>query len=144
MEKLLQTLSLTTEELKTGIETAGLALDEFKEKGEFSEETLELLETTKGYERLAEIQDKTSHEYLATIREIREEQENAYLANLEHEKGNLKKLMFYYQDMADKGLMVEADVSKYEETMQKLLETEYAIQVHVEADLMSDVDALLV
>lgn len=136
-----ETLSLTTEELKTGIETAGLALDEFKEKGEFSEETLELLETTKGYERLAEIQDKTSHEYLATIREIREEQENAYLANLEHEKGNLKKLMFYYQDMADKGLMVEADVSKYEETMQKLLETEYAIQVHVEADLMSDVDS---
>ena len=136
-----ETLSLTTDELKTGIETAGLALDEFKEKGEFSEETLELLETTKGYERLAEIQDKTSHEYLATIREIREEQENAYLANLEHEKGNLEKLMFYYQDMADKGLMVEADVSKYEEAMQKLLETEYAIQVHVEADLMSDVDS---
>ena len=136
-----ETLSLTTDELKTGIETAGLALDEFKEKGEFSKETLELLETTKGYERLAEIQDKTSHKYLATIREIREEQENAYLANLEHEKGNLEKLMFYYQDMADKGLMVEADVSKYEETMQKLLETEYAIQVHVEADLMSDVDS---
>ena len=119
--------------------TNGLA--EFQKEGQMSEETI--LDLERRYPELAEIQQKGSHEYLQTLRNIREQEEDNIRASLEEQRKALEEKAEYYSkldysDMSD--VRVQADLKEFEDTMQKLLDTEYALQVQIEADLKTDVE----
>lgn len=115
------------------------ALAEFQKEGEMSAETIAQLE--KIYPELANIQDKTSHEYLQRLREIREQEEDNAKAELENQKEALKRKAEYYENLDNTDLtevQIEANTKEYEETMKELADVEHKIEVQVEADFKSD------
>lgn len=69
------------------IDNIGKALLNFEEKDEFTEQQLAFLRTLEAeYENLGEIEDKTSHKYLSTLREIREQEAVNAIESLEEAK----------------------------------------------------------
>ena len=115
------------------------ALAEFQKEGEMSAETISKLERL--YPELADIQDKTSHEYLQRLREIREQEEDNAKAELENQKKALQEKAKYYENLDTTDLtevQIEANTKEYEETMKELADVEHKIEVQVEADFKSD------
>lgn len=112
------------------------------------------------YEVLGEIQDRTSHEYLQTLREIKEQQEanasealkNSKKQQEEDLKTNLEKLdelKKEYDSLSEdekndpnnkKYIELVAKTDEIEEALKKLEDTKYQIKVQVDADLASDVE----
>ena len=128
-------------QIQTNITAINDGLKEFQQEGQMSEKTISDLE--RRYPQLAEIQKKNSHEYLQTLREIREQEENNARESLEEQKKALKEKAEYYNNLDYSKLteiQIKADTEEFEKTMQQLSETEYKIQVQVEADLKTDVE----
>lgn len=131
-------------EIEMRIKTLDEAFAEFDKNGEFSAETISKLEAK--YSELGEIQDKKSHEYLEALRLIRETEEDNAKAALETQKEALEKQAKYWENYLfdDDGNIVEyaveADITAYQKTIDKLLETDYQIDMQINADLASDVD----
>ena len=126
---------------QANITSINSALEEFQKEGALTEETIKKLEGL--YPELAKIQDKGSHEYLQTLRDVREQEEDNARAALEEQKKALEEKAEYYRnldysDLSD--IKVQANIEEFENTMQKLLDTDYALQVQIEADLKSDVE----
>ena len=105
------------------------ALNEFEKDGIFSEETLEKLE--KKYAQLGNIQNKNSHEYLQTLREIREEEEKNARESLEEKITSLEKQADFY---------IDVDTSKFNEVMEELLKAKYQLEIEINADLNTDIE----
>ena len=125
------------------------------------EEQAQALEQLKvKYEELAQIQDVNSHEYLATLRQIREQEEDNAKQALENQKKlQEEKLEQLHQDITRKEedyqtalalgdkdtanellIQLEADVTEFEKTMDELQNADYSLKMQIDADLASDVD----
>ncbi len=114
------------------------SLKEFQKEGFLSEETLINLENQ--YEKLGKIQDKNSHEYIQTLRDIREQEEDNAKEALIKQKEILEQEVTALEEKVSTGVPVEADVAAFEEKMQELLEADYSLKVQIETDLASDVE----
>ena len=114
--------------IKKSIEEIDAALEEYNKNGEISEELIDSLE--KKYTELGKIQNKNSHEYIKALREQKQAEEDAAKATLIDRIEELTKQATFY---------IEADSSKAEETIKKLMETKYQLKLEIDADLKSDV-----
>ena len=121
-----------------------------------------LTELERKYEELGEIQDKTSHEYLSVLREIKEQEETNAVVALENIKkikqedldSQLKELEEYEekwntlteeQKESKSGenyelyLNIVGKTEEIENTIKDLENADYEIQMKIKADLASDV-----
>lgn len=131
-----------------------------KKENEGIEEFLTKLESK--YEELGAIQDRTSHQYLQTLREIKEQEEtNAAEAiknlkerqslNAETQKENLESLEKEWNELSDEQkeeairnrtdlyVNIVAKTEELENTLEEIQDADYKIQMQIEADLASDV-----
>ena len=109
------------------------------------------------YSELAEIQDKTSHEYLSLLREIKEQEESNAAAALKWEKEKqeekiktqieeLDKLKEQYDNEEDEAKKHEieakivAKTDEIDKALEELQNTNYEIKMQIDADLASDVE----
>ena len=142
-----QQLSKSNIVLQTNINNVTSALSEFQEEGEISKETLTKLEAE--YEELAEIRDKGSHEYLKTLRKIREQEEAQQRQNLQNKLDNLTESAEYYEklltneDGTIKPNVDDSDIKNFAETLDDIINTRYELEVAIKADLDSDIDSSL-
>lgn len=142
-----QQLSKSNTVLQTNINNVTSALSEFQEEGEISKETLTKLEAE--YEELAEIRDKGSHEYLKTLRKIREQEEAQQRENLQNKLDNLTESAEYYEklltneDGTIKPNVDDSDIKNFAETLDDIINTRYELEVAIKADLDSDIDSSL-
>ena len=114
------------------------------------------------YPRLGEIRDKTSAQYIQALRDIREGMENAVstqkMAELNEAWNELKyevkdagkvvkntrnELIKLYGKNADISLHLNADDKDFAETMAKIMDADYSVQVAIEADLESDINDVI-
>lgn len=114
------------------------------------------------YPRLGEIRDKTSAQYIQALRDIREGMENAVstqkMAELNEAWNELKyevkdagkvvtntrnELVKLYGKNADIFLHLNADDKDFAETMAKIMDADYSVQVAIEADLESDINDVI-
>ena len=102
------------------------------------------------YSELANIRDKTSHEYLSLLREIKEQEETNVMDALEWEEEKQQEkvntLMNELDSMLEDPEMdinseeVKAKTEEVEEALQELTNTRYEIKLQIDADLASDVE----
>lgn len=114
------------------------------------------------YPRLGEIRDRTSAQYIQALRDIREGMENAVstqkMAELNEAWNELKyevedagkvvtntrnELVKLYGENADISLHLDADDKDFAETMAKIMDADYSVQVAIEADLESDINDVI-
>lgn len=114
------------------------------------------------YPRLGEIRDRTSAQYIQALRDIREGMENAIstqkMAELNEAWDELKykvedagkvvtntrdELIKLYGENADISLYLDADDKDFAETMDKIMDADYSVQVAIEADLESDINDVI-
>lgn len=114
------------------------------------------------YPRLGEIRDKTSAQYIQALRDIREGMENAVstqkMAELNEAWNELKykvkdagkvvtntrnELVKLYGKNANISLYLNADDKDFAETMAKIMDADYSVQVAIEADLESDINDVI-
>lgn len=146
---------------QSNIKNIDSGLDALLSDKELDETQLQRLDgLSKKYEELGQIQDKNSHEYLAMLRQIREQEEdNAKLA-IENEKKineekakNLQETIqsryAAYEAAQGRGdtraareiqAQLELDLTEFEKTMDELQNADYSLQMQIEADLASDVE----
>ena len=122
--------------------------------------TLKALEEE--YPRLGEIRDRTSAQYIQALKDIREGMENAVstqkMTELNEAWSQLKyevedagrvvtntrdELIKLYGENADISLHLDADDKDFAETMSKIMDADYSVQVAIEADLESDINDVL-
>ena len=147
---------------QSNIKNIDSGLDALLSDEELDETQLERLNglTKKYYEELGQIQDKNSHEYLAMLRQIREQEEDNAKQALENQKKlQEEKLEQLHQDITRKEedyqtalalgnkdianellIQLEADVTEFEKTMDELQNADYSLKMQIDADLASDVD----
>lgn len=135
---------------RSNAETAQSALDTLskdkKTKAEIQELEESLVQLGVQYEELGAIQDKTSHEYLATLRKIKEEEEGRTLKGLEEQRTAALK---EYQSQIEKlnrrqqlgidGEAFEKELEKAKEALQKFVEADREVKLYVDVDLRTDV-----
>ena len=152
-DKDLKVITATITQLKTNINSLTAGLDEFKKEGKLSEETIANLERL--YPELSDIQLKNSHMYLNALREIREYEETVHMQQLEEQKekyaeqlqfltekwSNIQNERDFNNLTEDQQIQFNADMTKIEEAIQKIIDTEYEITVQVNADIQSDIDS---
>lgn len=114
------------------------------------------------YPRLGEIRDRTSAQYIQALKDIREGMENAVstqkIAELNEAWNELKyevknagkvvtntrnELIKLYGENADISLHLDADDKDFAETMAKIMDADYSVQVAIEADLESDINDVI-
>ena len=142
----------------TSLDSGIKALTSGDELDDAQIQSLEIL--SKKYEELGRIQNKNSHEYLAMLRTIREQEEDNARKALENEKrlaeekaNNLREKIDYnyeaYQQALKSGdargaaqiqAQLELDITEFEETMNELQNADYSLKMQVDADLASDVE----
>ena len=150
------------EKSKINAENAGILLGDLS-KGNIDEvlkdkDKSAMLSNLEGqYSELAEIQDKTSHEYLSLLREIKEQEESNAAAALKWEKekqeekiktqiDELDKLKELYDNEEDESKKHEieakivAKTDEVEKALEELQNTNYEIKMQIDADLASDVE----
>lgn len=131
------------------------------DESELKDKQLERLKQLESeHEALGEIQDRTSHKYLQTLREIKEQQElntaealkNSQKQQEEDLKTNLEKLDELKKEYdalsedeknnPDNKIYLElvAKTDEVEEALKKLEDTKYQIKVQIDTDLASDVE----
>lgn len=107
-----------------------------------------LEELEQKYTELGDIQDKTSHEYLVALREIKEQEEdNANTAlkqakeiQEEQLKNLYKELDELNKDPEKNAVEITAKTDEIDKILDQLEETDRTIKVKIDADLQSDVD----
>lgn len=117
-----------------------------KSAEELSEEELEYLkELEKEYEKLGEIQDRNSHEYLQVLREIQEQQEESVKTDLKNsKKAQKEKIDSLIEEIGEKkklGIDTTTLEQELEDALKKLEETDHKIKVEIDADIKSDIDS---
>ena len=151
----LKKLKVSLTERKANIDSLSNGLSEFSKEGKISAETIADLE--RRYPELTDIQLKNSHMYLNALREIREYEETAYMQDLKEQKEMYAREIEYFnkqygdmtaeqidnerQENSDFRIQYDADVSKVNEAIEKLIDTEYQMTIQIEADLQSDIDS---
>lgn len=98
--------------------------------------------------------ERGSHEYLSTLREIKEHEETLAMEGLQATKRRQTReleesleILDIYKDYAEKGGIQPIDVPGFEEALEKvennleeLADTEYRIKLQIDADLETDID----
>lgn len=139
----------------------GQAWDPNKKADKEKIEALNALE--KKYEELGQIQDKSSHQYLQALREIREQEETNVMEAIKSEKElaeerakNAIESINKYNDLTEEqreaaknnkddenyGIVmnIQANLDEFEDAMQDIEDADYSIKLRIDADLASDVD----
>lgn len=154
-----QRLAEKAETAKSNAEGIGGVLTSLNNGDDLSTEQIALIDTLKQkYTELNEIKDQGSHEYLTLLREIQEQEETNYLQALEDSRDSLfkqasdlsKEIKNKESALNDPALNkdkkteleieLQAKTDKFNEVMDKIQNTDYSIQVAIDADLKSDVD----
>lgn len=155
----IQRLVEKAETAKSSAEGVGGVLTSLNNGDGLSTEQIALIDTLKQkYTELNEIKDQGSHEYLALLREIQEQEETNYLQALEDSRDGLFKQANKLQKEIQRKenalndstiseekktrleIELQAKTDKFNEVMDKIQNTDYSIQVAIDADLKSDVD----
>ena len=118
------------------------------DESELSEEELaHLQELEAEYEELGAIQDRTSHAYLETLRQIKEEQEKIALenelTNFNNTAQEIENLSLEIEQMKESGadpIDIQVKTEELDALLDEIEESDYRIKVLVEADLASDVE----
>lgn len=133
------------------------------DEGELEDDQVDFLKSLeKEYEELGAIQDRTSHEYLHLLRQIKEQSETNAIEALKNEKAiqeerlankmkELKRYQEEYDDLTDEEkenlspddelyINIIGITDEIEETIKALEETDHTIQMKIEADLATDVE----
>lgn len=155
----IQRLAEKAETAKNNAEGIGGVLTSLNNGDDLSTEQIALIDTLKQkYTELNEIKDQGSHEYLALLREIQEQEETNYLQALEDSRDSLfKQASDLSKEIKNKEsalndptlnkdkkteleIELQAKTDKFNEVMDQIQNTDYSIQVAIDADLKSDVD----
>ena len=155
----IQRFAEKAEAAKGNAEGVGGVLTSLNNGDDLSTEQIAFLDTLKQkYTELNDIKDQGSHEYLALLREIQEQEETNYLQALEDSRNTLfnqaselsKEIKNKESTLNDPTLgkekkteleiELQAKTDKFNEVMDKIQNTDYSIQVAIDADLKSDVD----
>ena len=155
----IQRLAEKAETAKSNAEGIGGILTSLNNGDDLSTEQIALIDTLKQkYAELNEIKDQGSHEYLTLLREIQEQEETNYLQALEDSRDSLfKQASDLSKEIKNKEstlndptlnkdkkteleIELQAKTDKFNEVMEKIQNTDYSIQVAIDADLKSDVD----
>ena len=146
-------------DLELSISEVNGALDLLNNGEELDEEAISSLENLKSkYSELAEIQDVSSHQYLTALQQIREQQEANALEALrqareqqEIQRKGLKgeiNLLKSVQENYEEGsqgwneyeLKIVAKTEELEEKLKEIQDTDYSIDMQINADLATDVE----
>ena len=155
----IQRLAEKAETAKSNAEGVGGVLTSLNNGDDLSTEQIAFIDTLKQkYAELNEIKDQGSHEYLTLLREIQEQEETNYLQALEDSRDSLfKQASDLSKEIKNKEsalndptlnknkkteleIELQAKTDKFNEVMDKIQNTDYSIQVAIDADLKSDVD----
>ena len=107
----------------------------------------ELDELEKKYVELGEIKNKSSHEYLELLRQIKEQEEDNALEALKKEKDigieNVERIQQELDnlrnDLFPSKEKISAKTKELEEALQKVVDKEYEIKVQIDTDIGTDV-----
>lgn len=146
-------------DLELSISEVDNAFDLLNNEEELDKEAISSLENLKSkYSELAEIQDVSSHQYLTALQQIREQQEtNALEAlrqtreqqeiqrkGLEGEINLLKSVQENYEEGShgwnEYELKIVAKTEELEEKLKEIQDTDYSIDMQINADLATDVE----
>ena len=147
--------SLGVLELK--INAADTALSDFKKDGILSQETFKTLVDQYKELNKYKLEDTSTHEFIAAVREARELTEKEYMDSLENENQRIREFIPTYQEeieeirekilnagpgveTSDMEEQLESLISQYEIAVQNLLDNDYKIKLQIEADLETDVE----
>lgn len=155
----IQRLAEKAKTAKSNAEGVGGVLTSLNNGDDLSTEQIALIDTLKQkYAELNEIKDQGSHEYLTLLREIQEQEETNYLQALEDSRDSLfKQASDLSKEIKNKEsalndptlnkdkkteleIELQAKTDKFNEVMDKIQNTDYSIQVAIDADLKSDID----
>lgn len=155
----IQRFAEKAEAAKGNAEGVGGVLTSLNNGDDLSTEQIAFLDTLKQkYTELNDIKDQGSHEYLALLREIQEQEETNYLQALEDSRDSLfKQASDLSKEIKNKEnalnnptlnkdkkteleIELQAKTDKFNEVMDKIQNSDYSIQVAIDADLKSDVD----
>ena len=155
----IQRFAEKAEAAKGNAEGVGGVLTSLNNGDDLSTEQIAFLDTLKQkYIELNDIKDQGSHEYLALLREIQEQEETNYLQALEdsrntlfnqaselskeikNKESTLNDLTLGKEKKTELEIELQAKTDKFNEVMDKIKNTDYSIQVAIDADLKSDVD----
>ena len=121
--------------------TSSLRDKGYNELSDEEKQRLEVLESQ--YEKLGEIQNKNSHEYLEVLREIKETEEDNAKKDLENAQTVQEKKLSYLRQRLSESTDLE-DIKnlrkQIEEVLEGISETKYKIKLQIETDLGSDVN----
>ena len=120
----------------------------YGDSSKLNKEQIEYLDELKEkYVELSEIQDKTSHEYLDMLRQIKEQEEDnantALQTAKEMQEKDLDNLFEQLDRLKEENapeIEIVAVTDQIEEVLNELENTEREIKVKIDADLASDVD----
>lgn len=118
------------------------------------EQTAYLDSLCEKYTQLNDLRQQGGHEYLQLLRDIQEEEEANYLQSLEdarnaqveyanslaEELNDLEKKRNTTGLTEDEIIQFKADTKEFDKVMDQIQNTDYSIQVAIDADLKSDVD----
>lgn len=143
---------------KSNSETLNGILNTYANEEDLSDEQTAYLDSLcEKYTQLNDLRQQGGHEYLQLLRDIQEEEESNYLQSLEDARnsqveyannlGNeIQKTREELQKTSDKDkrnqleIELEAKTDEFDKIMDQIQNTDYSIQVAIDADLKSDVD----
>lgn len=140
---------------KSNSETLNGILNAYANEEDLSDEQTAYLDSLcEKYTQLNDLRQQGGHEYLQLLRDIQEEEEANYLQSLEdarnaqveyanslaEELNDLEKKRNTTGLTEDEIIQFKADTKEFDKVMDQIQNTDYSIQVAIDADLKSDVD----
>lgn len=140
---------------KSNSETLNGILNAYANEEDLSDEQTAYLDSLcEKYTQLNDLRQQGGHEYLQLLRDIQEEEEANYLQSLEDarkaqveyanslagELNDLEKKRNTTGLTEDEIIQFKADTKEFDKVMDQIQNTDYSIQVAIDADLKSDVD----
>ena len=140
---------------KSNSETLNGILNAYANEEDLSDEQTAYLDSLcEKYTQLNDLRQQGGHEYLQLLRDIQEEEEANYLQSLEDarnaqveyansltkELNDLEKKRNTTGLTEDEIIQFKADTKEFDKVMDQIQNTDYSIQVAIDADLKSDVN----
>lgn len=132
-------LTETYETASQNAKSIGDILTSLEDGEDLSDEQLAFLDNLGlKYEELNTIREEGGHAYLELLREIQEQEETNALIALENTEDQLiTEIDNLYENLDN---LSEEELNQLEQKLQDLADTQYKIQLEIDADLASDVD----
>ena len=132
-------LTETYETASQNAKSIGDILTSLEDGEDLSDEQLAFLDNLGlKYEELNTIREEGGHAYLELLKEIQEQEETNALVALENTEDQLiTEIEDLYSRLND---LSEEELNQLEQKLQDLADTQYKIQLEIDADLASDVD----